>query len=266
MSAMRGLGYIVDEPSERDILFSSHPSAKQYLSLPRSVDHRDKVVEILDQGYIGSCVSNAGFGAIRVKHRMQGIKNPKLGNRLHGYWGARAYAGDILSDSGSMIRNLFRFVNAAGYMPEEDTAYKYDESTFKEGPNRREQRRMADQKNKVNGKVSYLRINESWSLREERVKQALANGNPIVFGTNIAAEFSSYKQGLLDRPAVTAEIIGGHAMYLVGYEPDGCWGVNSWSQNWGDGGFFKMSWDYLCWEHTIDLWAVEKAPYYSESK
>ncbi len=262
----RGLGYVVDEHSDRDRLFSAQFAETPSLTLPSSVDFLDKVVEILDQGPLGSCVANAGFGAIRTVHKRMGVVYPKLGNRLHGYWGARAYAGEIAVDGGSMIRNFFRFINDAGYMPEENTAYKYDVSTFTEGPNRREQRRMFDQKNHSDGKVRYLRINETLSLREERIKQALAGTNPVVFGTAVTDAIRTYSDGVLERPTATQPIIGGHAMYLVGYDSEGCWFVNSWSSAWGMEGFGKISWDYLCWDQTSDLWVVDKAPYYSGAK
>lgn len=257
----RALGYLPDAPSDQDFLFRSYAKYRNLGSVPEVVDHRDTVT-ILDQFNLGACVSNAGFGAIQSKHRLSGISNPKLGNRLHGYWGARGYDKNLDWDAGSKIRNFFRFINAAGFMPEEATDDKYDISKFKEGPSNREQSIMFDQKDKMLGDVRYYRLDGEKYCRKDSIKIALANKAPIVFGTLVNEAFLDYsgKDTLRD---FSGPHVGGHALYLCGYEREGAWAANSWSTDWGDNGFALISWDYLLWAESRDFWAVERAPYYS---
>jgi hypothetical protein len=263
---MKGLGYLRDDPKSEDFLFKdlvdSNFFARQHA---QSYSHRSFVEEVLDQGSLGSCVSNAGFGALRIKHKMQGVHRPKLGNRLHGYWGIRAYDSNTQLDSGGKIRNFFRFVNKVGFMPEEETEYGYDITKFRFGPTRREQMRMYDQRNRMDGKVSYYRISETGDERIQRIQEAIALGCPIVFGTSVAESFLNTRGSVfIERPAKFERIAGGHALLATGYTPRGVEFVNSWGRGWRDEGFAELSWDYMCWEDTHDLWAVAKAPYYAE--
>lgn len=259
----RALGYLQDHPDRRDYRFSEFTRYRKLAPPPSHVDYTHAIQSVLDQQQLGSCVSNAGFGAIRLKHALDGIQDPLLGNRLHGYWGARAYDKNIHWDAGSRIRNFFRFVNSVGFMPEEETEHGYDILKFQEGPSRAEQRRMFDQKDK--GDVRYYRIDETGRHRKEQIMLALSNGAPVVFGTDINQKFLEHRGGNLIKD-FSGPSVGGHAMYGAGYNPEALITVNSWGKHWGKDGLCAMSWDYILWENTRDIWAVSQAPYYSEFK
>ena len=263
----RALGYIKDEPSDRDILFRTLLEDGSFgVSVREKVDLRGDVPNILDQEQLGSCVAHGGFGAIRMKHVLDGITDPKLGNRLHGYWGARAYSGWENRDSGSHIRNFFRFVNKHGFMPEEETEHGYDIETFKEAPSRSEMNRMYDQKNKLKGQVRYSRINEAGESRKEAMKLAMANKGVIEMGVGVTQRFMDHRgEGALAAPLDGERILGGHAFYLAGYNDLGVWKVSSWGDGWGQRGIGLLSWDYVLWEDSPDIWVVDEAPYYSEA-
>jgi hypothetical protein len=262
MSA-RALGYLQDQHDPRDYRFDDFMSYRKLKSTPSRVDHLHAIQSVLSQEQLGSCVANAGFGAIRLRHALDGVARPLLGNRLHGYWGARSYDGNADWDAGSRIRNFFRFVNAAGFMPEEETEHGYDILTFKEGPSREEQRRMFDQKNKAEGQVRYFRIAETGLNRKEQIKIALANNSPIVFGTDINQQFMDHSGEGVIRD-FSEPFVGGHAMYGAGYTAEGLLTANSWGVHWGKAGICTLSWEYIMWEGTRDIWAISKAPYYSE--
>lgn len=53
-------------------------------------------------------------------------------------------------------------------------------------------------------------------------------------------------------------IIGGHAFAIGSYDSDGFWLQNSWGEQWGDGGFGKIS--YADWRHNgTDVWVAGSA-------
>ena len=260
---MRALGYLPDRKDSRDFKFSEYMQYRKLKPPPDRIDHLHAIQDILDQEQLGACVSNAGFAAIRLKHALSGVRKPLLGNRLHGYWGARAYDGNIDWDAGSRIRNFFRFINSAGFMPEEETEHGYDILTFKQAPSREEKRLMFDQKNKMEGDVRYFRIDETGLNRKEQIKIALANNSPVVFGTSINEKFMSHTGDSVIRD-FSEPLVGGHALYGAGYNPEGLLSPNSWGRFWGNEGTCVLSWEYIMWENTTDIWVVDKAPYYSE--
>ncbi|ESN95021.1 hypothetical protein HELRODRAFT_186015 [Helobdella robusta] len=77
---------------------------------------------------------------------------------------------------------------------------------------------------------------------ETQIKMELMKHGPIEAALTVYADFVQYKSGVYHH--VTGEELGGHAVKLIG------WGVennvpywlvaNSWNNDWGDGGFFKI--------------------------
>lgn len=256
-------GYLPDPVDRRDRTFSSLLRARPLRGIEEKVDFRLKVPGILDQLLLASCVSQAISGAIRLKHVLNGINKPKLCARLPIYWGARGYIGTTEWDSGSHIRDGFRFTNAAGFLPEEETVHGYDISKFREAPTPLEQRLMFDQKNSDQGDVSYYRIFESGEARKQAIQLALSNEVIPVLGTETTDAFLQYRSGVLQKPSVFDRRTGGHAVYLCGYDADSVYVPNSWGKDVGEQGFMRLSWDYIMWEETRDIWGVAEAPYYS---
>lgn len=259
-------GYIPDVEDQRDWSFDSFMSTQtpqKPQDILSEVDWRMSIPDILDQKRLGACVAHGTLGAIRLKHVLNGVKNPKLGNRLHVYRGAREYIGMGEFDSGSQIRDAFRFINSVGFMPEEDTDNKYDIKKYRELPTPREMRLMFDQRNTQEDNVEYYRITETDEDRKTALKRAMSNQGIPVLGTETTAEFLNYKEGVLDRPAESTRSTGGHAFFLAGYTDEYVIGVNSWDDDWGMGGFMYLSWEYMMWKKTRDIWIVQQAPYFS---
>lgn len=259
-------GYSPDPVDKRDWSYSGKfltSRTESQLTIVEKLDWRSSVVAILDQEQLGSCVANAVFGAIRLKHTFDGIKDPKLGNRLHVYAGARAYIGMKEWDSGSNIRDAFRFINSVGFMPEDETDNGYDINKYTDLPTPREMRIMYDQKNKLEGQVVYYRVTEKGKNRIDTLKQAMSQGGVPVLGTATTRDFLRYKEGILSKPDSVERRTGGHAFYLCGYTPDYAIMANSWNVDWGIDGFGYIGWDWLGWDETRDIWIVQKAPYYS---
>jgi len=264
MVPQRRFGYIPDPLDVRDRKFATLLGSRKLSGAPQiSVNFVQRVPEILDQGDLGSCTAQAALGAIRLKHVLDGIRSPLLASRLLTYWGTRKYLGTVNWDSGGHLRDTFKFLNGFGYLPERETVNGYNIQKFKAAPTPLELRRMYDQRDKSDGQVEYFRIYEEGVLRINAIRRAISNRMPVVLGTDTTEAFLSNSGELLLRPSETARSTGGHAMYVCGYDALGVYIPNSWGRSHGRDGILHMSWDYVAWEHTRDIWAVAKAPYYS---
>jgi hypothetical protein len=120
---------------------------------------------------------------------------------------------------------------------------------------------------------AYLRITETGDARVQLIRHALASGFAVSFGTLVSEAFC---QGKTDptkasAPPIGEQIAGGHELLVTDSwtNPDGSFDfsiANSWSADWGDGGYFRMSADYIKWSETDDLWIVEAPPLYSSER
>lgn len=266
---MTQLGYLPDpeiyEPGHHKAfqLIIDH-NAKDMMGItslgppPESASIRHRVVDVLDQGNIGSCVANAGMQAIRM------MNWSPLGARLWGYWLARTYHGMEGFDTGTHIRSFFRAMNSYGFLAERDYKYGYQTSHYSTGPPPKAFRKAFDQRDPSNP-FKYRRIFGKLSERADIVRRAIAAGHPVVFGTDVSITFQRLRghSGVIGRPH-SDDLAGGHAMVIVGYDAEGFEIVNSWGERWGNGGFAKLSNDYIMWDKTRDLWVVESAPTFSE--
>jgi C1A family cysteine protease len=226
---------------------------------PPAANIRHLVVDVLNQGGLGSCVSNAILQAVRCSHVKQGVQNPKLGSRLFGYYLSRAYHHDTANDSGTHLRLYFQAIAKFGFCPED--IYPYDDGgeKFKQMPSMAAFRAAFDQANPT----VYRRIAGMGADRIDAVKRAIAAGYGVCFGTDVDSDFCSNKLVEPLLPPVS-NIAGGHAMMIGGYDDDVFDVLNSWGGGWGHTGWCRFSADYLTADCTRDLWIVEKSPKYSE--
>lgn len=274
----KGLGYVVDEIDNRDLTASDLLSVlhKDALLLPTFVDPLKKYTRTIDQGGLGSCTANAVAQAIRAD-QLQQVPNPDdevpFMSRLFGYYFARACDHNTGVDTGAQIRNVFRSINTFGFPPE--WVWPYDDSSapnalFAKMPSADAMRMAFDQRltaEKFNRQtVIYRRIMTTGEQRKEEVKRAIAANKLVVFGTDVSEEFcndATANHGNPIEPPIGKAIAGGHAMVWGGYDEDGPYTLNSWGTTFGDGGWFQMTWSYVTWSRTNDLWIVERAPLYT---
>lgn len=250
-----GLGWKPDRYDPRDVSFSA--SATKRVAAPARTDLRDLVVEILDQGQIGSCVANAWMQAVRMSHKRHGVQHPELGSRLWGYYLARAFDHLTQDDSGTELRLLAKVLSKYGYCPESFWPYS-DDSRFRLQPPASAYREAFDQVHPT----EYRRITETGNARLEAIKQAIAQGLPVVFGTPVSRAFTYGEIGTAPlNPPLDSEISGGHAMTIVGYEPGRWLILNSWGIGFGDAGYCWFSDAYVKWPQFGDIWAVNSTPF-----
>jgi C1A family cysteine protease len=240
-------GYIKDHYDHRDKRFE----VAKPIPLPASVDLRPGMPSVYDQGDLGSCTANA-IGAACEFDLMKNKQSAFMPSRLYIYYNERNLEGTPAEDSGAEIRDGMIVVNAQGVAPE--SIWPYDVSKFAVEPPAEVYR--AATKDFVTG---YYRVDQT----EPAIKTCLAQGYPVVFGFTVYSAFESdevEKTGVLDVPAASESVLGGHAVLCVGYTEDGYYLVrNSWGANWGPfHGYFKMAAAYLeDKDLASDLWVVK---------
>lgn len=265
-----GLGYRPDtvDARDHDALKAIHTSTPP-LSVPRSI-----YTKTLDQGGIGSCTCNAAAQAIRAAELRalvgtgMSIEDAQAAvafmSRLFPYYFARAISHETKFDAGTFIRFVFQVLNTFGFCSEAMWSYVDDGAKFAKMPSSAAVRAAYDQCLAAAGDavVHYARIASTGNARVLDVKRALADEHLVVFGVQVTEAFCADMTANGGRPMAppkpTDKIAGGHAMVWGGYNGDDFDTLNSWGPNFGHGGWFKFSAEYVV--AASDLWIVQRAP------
>lgn len=244
---MKGLGWQRDLPDIRDHFFSAPPVVR-YRSIPDKFDLRPQMPHVYDQGTLGSCTAQAVGAICDFKYRKKEGWEP---SPLFLYYVTRALEGTIPVDSGATIRNTVKAVNEFGICQELD--WPYDINKFSEQPS----------------PTSYVIALDHQALKYQRIRQnlddlryVLTDENPIAFGFSVYESFYRLTSTdyIIKTPGVNEEMLGGHAVVIVGYDDDlQCFIIrNSWGKDWGNDGYFLMPYVFalnprLC----ADFWTIE---------
>jgi C1A family cysteine protease len=227
-------GWRPEWPDSRDRMF-----AVPFLeTLPPKVDMRASFPTVYDQGDLGSCTANMAAGMIQfLQHRQQVPVVPA--SRLFVYYHTRELEGTVDTDSGGTIRDTMKVLAKVGAPPETD--WPYDIARFTEDPPPQAHADALQQQLLQYGRVAQT---------EEALKSTLASGYPVGFGFTVYESLETAavaKTGRIPMPKRGESILGGHAVWLIGYD-DGPreWLIpNSWGADWGDHGFARMPYRYL---------------------
>jgi len=77
-----------------------------------------------------------------------------------------------------------------------------------------------------------------------QIKKNISEKGPIETGFSVYSDFLNYKGGVYKRSG-DSKMLGGHAVKIIGWGKDGeteYWIVaNSWSETWGEKGYFKIA-------------------------
>lgn len=236
--------WLPDPPDSRDHIYQLAP-----LTLPASVDLRPYCSPVEDQGNLGSCTGNAIAGQIELIDRKN---NKRLDvSRLFIYYEERVLEGTVRWDAGAYIRDGIKVCYTKGAPLE--SLWPYTQSNWATRP---PTAAYSDAlKRRVTG---YQRC-----LDFTAVKNALAAGNPVVIGFTVYESFE-YAQnnttGMMPYPNVrTEQVLGGHAVCIVGYRDSDQRFIarNSWGTGWGDHGYFYMPYQVI--QNTSmssDFWRI----------
>lgn len=191
---------------------------------------------ILDQGDTGSCVAQALAQAMRIctaaSESTERIADVPLPSRRWIYRLARETHGAGDCDDGTYISAAITACQRLGWPSEERVPWS--ERNVCRGVSVADRRHAFDQVMSIR---EYAIISEA---KIAQTKDAICGGYPIVFGADVDRQFvdcDDYTpQRIADAP------VGGHAMVMIGYDPDGAIIVNSWGIDWGMGGIGRISW------------------------
>jgi len=253
-------GWKPDHPDGRDYLFSVPRIS--LISLPTSVDLRPGCPPVYDQGQIGSCTANAIAGAFEFELMRQNL-TVFMPSRLFIYYNERSMEGTVATDSGAMIRDGFTTISTQGVCTEQEWPYDGTpaESNGTWPPNAKAGQQPPQQfytdalKTRA---ITYQRVVQNL----DQMKGCLATGYPIAVGFTVYSSFESQEvaeTGIVPMPQSNEEVLGGHAVLVVGYDnAKGCFLVrNSWGTQWGISGYFWMPYAYLT-ESSLssDFWTL----------
>jgi len=258
---VRALGWrrAPHDPRDRNAALKLGP----VLALPKEVSLEQHVVEILDQGQLGSCTANATAQAVRIAHHLQGVPNPPLMSRLFNYFCARGWEGTSSEDAGAYIKDNFRTLMHIGFCPESIWPYSDSGDRFKTMPTPQAFHDAYDQRSLD----AYHRIIATGADRIQQLQQALLAGHAVVFGTAVSEAFCGNQLASgAELPPIDKQIAGDHALCCMGYwtnPNDGAiWFriANSWSTGWGDRGYVWFHQEYMTWGPTDDCWFGDVVP------
>lgn len=233
--------------------FRDHPlKVSKRVSLPTSVDLRAGMPAVYDQGDLGSCTANAAAAclAFDLKRQKLPIVTP---SRLFIYYEERVIEKTVTQDSGAQLRDAAKVLNRFGACDEKLMPYVI--SKFKTKPTDAQVADAATRKIKT-----YQAIDNS---NIDNLRACLASGFPFMFGFTVYESFESEavaKTGKVPMPKKTEKVLGGHAVDGCGYD-DAKKAVlvrNSWSSDWGIGGYCWMPYAYLTnLNLASDFWKME---------
>jgi C1A family cysteine protease len=237
-----------DKSDLRDLIFRS-TSISSLSSLPKSIDLREKLSPVVDQGQLGSCTANAIASGLREYLLLQAGSPLVRLSRLFLYWHERQMEGTTYEDSGAYIRDGMKVLTSIGVPSEQD--YPYDITRFTDRPTA-----QAEADASAFKISSYHRVTDLNAL-----KVSLYEGLPVVAGIKVYSSFESEKTartGMVTIPKKGEEFLGGHAVLIVGYKKIGNTEYlivrNSWGEDWGDKGYFYMPSSFIQRGLVTDMW------------
>jgi C1A family cysteine protease len=246
---LKRYGWRPDKPDFRD-----YRTTFAVIKAPASYFLDSKLLPpIRDQGQQGSCTGHATHGAVAYLRNLekQPIDNP---SPRFIYWNGRVIEGTTDQDSGCEIRDVVKAVNKWGVCDE--SLCRYSDSDYTTPPTK-----AAFAAAMQDVLKAYRRVNQD----VQSLKLALIHKQPVVIGFSVYEEFESQvvaMTGEVPMPATTSRMVGGHAVWIVGYDNahrKGCFRLaNSWGPGWGNHGYFWMPYDYLANpDLSTDFWALQ---------
>ena len=238
---------IADNLDLRDYIYRAQ-SIIHPLELPSQVDLRALCSPIVDQGALGSCTANAIVSGLREYLLLQGKLTWVALSRLFLYYEERLLEGTVQEDSGAMIRDGMKVLRTIGVCPEAED--QYDITKFTDPPT--PQNILDAGQYKIS---QYHRVKDLTML-----KVALTESQPVVIGIKVYSSFESAEvahTGIVSMPnEENEELLGGHAVLVVGYDDARQWAIvrNSWGEKWGDKGYFYLPYQYWNDGLVTDMW------------
>lgn len=213
-------------------------------NIKNKVDLRRWCSPIEDQLHLGSCVGQAIVGAFELMINKLHPENFKDLSRLFVYYNARLLEDYVDEDVGVYVRDGIKAVHKWGVCTEE--LWPYLINKFADTPSVIS---YLDAKERLID--SYYRINSI-----DDMIASLGLEIPVVTGIQVFGNFDRLESDAIIRlPDDKDEILGGHAITIVGYDNNKKYFIcrNSFGKDWGDQGYFYMPYDYAEL-YAMDAW------------
>lgn len=247
---MRGLGYrpsMTPRPG-----FAEAHAHLMGGALPEEDLHLvDHVQGILDQGMAEQCVGAALAQAAQVQLSAEGLP-AVLPSGSFIWYNARASLGDRDFNVGTYIYSGVEAVSSFGLPPDSDWPLARAEWDFAERPSH------AAYQHGYDARFDARMYGVGQSVDE--VKSAVRLG-PVVFGTMVSRAFveaGPHTDPI--QPPDGADVVGGHAMTIVGYDRGGVRVPQTWGTGAGNNGWYYLSWEYLMSDLTSEIVVVKYVP------
>lgn len=254
-------GWHADRPDHRDYDALTMLSLVAEAPTPISYDMRPHMPPVYDQKTLGSCVLNALAAAVQFteKEVVAYDKRP-VPSRLLLYYFARLLQGTLRFDSGSTIRMGMKVLAKYGYCAEQ--LWPYVIKNFMRKPPRYA---IMEAKHHKLKSIMYGRVKQDLS----HLKAVLAANNPIAFGFTVYDSFMrTGRDGVVAMPTKTENVLGGHAVLIVGYDDAKEVFIvrNSWGKDWGDGGYCYFPYEFILNPDLCsDFWTLMAVPNFQQS-
>lgn len=265
MPSGRFLGAKKDLHHAGDLAYAYRPGTRIMGPAPTRMDNVAStagMIGVYDQQNEGSCSMNAGLRFLPwLMLHFPDLFGPLVPlSRQAGYWWERnlPWNGDTWEDAGASIRDIFVVLQKIGACPEEDDPYQYSTLTVDPG-----EKAVQDAACRRIG--SYHRV---YSVDD--LKSLLAAGWCACLGFTVYPSLDEVGSDGIWSPDPSREReIGGHAVFVRGYD-DGVNGGsflidNSWGTGWGREGSFWMPYSFLE-DNSASQWSCfTGAPIYQPS-
>ena len=235
-------------PDHRDFLYS----APIGVPLPPSADLGTAIPPIKNQGHEGSCTGFSLSSAREAIAKQQSNYVPFSPAFI--YYEERVIEHDINADAGAHIRDGLKVLRHQGVCPEGD--FPYVAGHFTEAP----------PAGAVHNAQAFTITAYNRLPGLTGIKYAIVSMQPVVLGIAVYQSFESNvgADGKVPMPAPAEELLGGHAILVVGYHddpaaPGGGWLHlnNSWGATHGDQGRYYIPYAYASnTQYTFEAWTL----------
>jgi C1A family cysteine protease len=218
-------------------------------ALRGSVDLRSLCTPIADQGQLGSCTAFAMGKGMREMIANKNGEDKTPVSPMFLYYEERVLEDSVDYDSGATMADGMQVLTDTGVAKEATCPYNI--ANFTDKPSAA-----------AYAEAGAMKIHDATNIQGlEDTKTALNNGQSVAIGFRVYDSFRKIgKDGMMPVPKPGEQVLGGHAVLVVGYDDAKKVLIvrNSWGAKWGDAGYFYMPYEVASSAQVMDSWTASK--------